>query len=225
MRLGSAVRSAVLASIALVLAGCGDTLIYGERTGFNMAVSVDATRSLPIEVNIGMRRSVVAAVPPLEGTNQADGKPQGDAVNMLSFFDLGYKEEATGLGGDLTIGTQFISGKSAALFINPNDNKTGALSVDGAAAKASTINAALGVTPGRPLSEALQARLEKIATYVRTLSKEEATNLARTLGVDPLNDPSLQIRLWLARTDEATGTIKAKLAEQKIPLLSKETQR
>ena len=111
------IRGCILLSL-ISLGGCGDTLFYGERTGFNLAIRADAANSTPVEVNAGLRRSVVGVVPPLQHKETEDGskKPEGEAANMVSRFELLYVEGSlmnSLFGGELVIQSRFASGEAA----------------------------------------------------------------------------------------------------------------
>jgi hypothetical protein len=94
---------------AMALTGCERTLVYGERTGTNLGINVDAAKSRPIEVNFGLKRDVVGVIP---GSGQI--APKGEAVNLFSRFGLVYEEGNAGLfGGKLTVSTAFASGAAA----------------------------------------------------------------------------------------------------------------
>jgi hypothetical protein len=102
---------------AQLVAGCADTLVYGERTSFDLAIGVNEAIALPISVNAGFHRTAAALVPPREGVVRSpDGKTvaKGEAVSMISGFRLAYAEDDASLfGGKLTIQSQFASGFAA----------------------------------------------------------------------------------------------------------------
>lgn len=92
----------------LILGACGDTLVFGERTGFNLAVRTDAAEGLPLEVNAGLQRRVLGLVP---DTSEEGG---GEAVNMVSAFNLQRSgDDATPLSNTLVIESSFASGQAA----------------------------------------------------------------------------------------------------------------
>jgi len=102
----------LLAASLGLLAACDRGLVYGERTGVNLAVRADPANSAPLEVNAGLQRRVVSSVPP---QGQPGGPTAaGEAVNMVSRFDL---ERAPGQAGPFSakvrIGTSFASGAAA----------------------------------------------------------------------------------------------------------------
>lgn len=100
----------IAALLATSLTGCG-TLLYGERTGFNLGIYVNDELSRPIEVNAGLKRSVGVVAPPL-GESE-DGTPQTEAVSMFSGFDLGRERGQGPLQGKLFIATAFATGAAA----------------------------------------------------------------------------------------------------------------
>lgn len=108
---------------AATLAACGDTLVYGERTGFNLAVEVNQDPSTPVNVNLGLHRTVVGVVPPVDTESeeqQGESRPSGEAVSMISGFDLSNEDKTNQLDPELQIRTQFASGE-AAVEVSGND--------------------------------------------------------------------------------------------------------
>lgn len=97
-------RSVLL--LAALLGGCTDTLVYGERTGVNLAVRTDAAEGHPLEVNVGLQRRVVGIVP----DSSVKG---GEAVNMISSFGLERTGEGNPLEANVTISGSFASGEAA----------------------------------------------------------------------------------------------------------------
>lgn len=100
------------------LLGCERALVYGDRSGFNLAIRSDPAESAPLEVNGGLQRRVIGFVPASESDQNAPAK--GEAVNMFSRFDLKQdRNSGSAFGGKLTIGTAFASGRAA---LNIADN-------------------------------------------------------------------------------------------------------
>lgn len=117
----------VMTAAAFALSACGNTLVFAERTGFNLAIQVNDDPATPVQVNAGLKRSVVGLVPPSktlkEETNKGS-RADGEAVSMFSGFRLEYEEGATGLfQGDLSIRTQFASGMAARYIAGRKDAK------------------------------------------------------------------------------------------------------
>src|SRR5215472_17167202 len=52
-------------AIALVLTGCGHTLVFAEQTGFNLSIIAKSSEATPLNVNIGLDRTVASLVPPI----------------------------------------------------------------------------------------------------------------------------------------------------------------
>lgn len=102
--------------LMLLLTGCSDALIYGERTAFNLAIRVNDDPATPVNVNAGLQRTVVSLAPPLGGQIK-DGdrtSPAGESVSAISRFDLRYDQStAAVMAGRLTVKTQFLSGQAA----------------------------------------------------------------------------------------------------------------
>ncbi len=104
-------------TVALAIGGCGRTLVFVERTGFNMSIAVRPAETTPIDVNFGLERKVASIVPPA-GNPTPQGQVDGEAVNMFAGFAAAYDVGAKDgvffpLQSDLTIRTQFASGAAA----------------------------------------------------------------------------------------------------------------
>jgi hypothetical protein len=107
----------LLAVLILALAGCERTLVYGERSGFNVGIWVTPSENLPLEVNAGLKRRVVGIIPP--SGERRDGQVNGEAVNMFSRFDVQYQPSTEGvLFGTHTVSTAFASGGAATAIAN-----------------------------------------------------------------------------------------------------------
>lgn len=109
---------AMLLSASGWIAGCQDTLIYGESTAFNLAIHVNDNPQTPLEVNAGLKRYVGEMAPPVltKDDDQGSKKAAGEAVSSFSGFALTYDRE--GIFGNLFIRTQFASGLPAQLLAN-----------------------------------------------------------------------------------------------------------
>jgi len=108
----------LLGTAALLSAGCNNTLFYGEKTAFSMAIHLNDNPQTPVEVNMGLKRHVGEIAPPV-ATEKVEGKdvPVGESVSSLSGFRLRYEENPKNiLLGDLYIRTQFASGIAATIL-------------------------------------------------------------------------------------------------------------
>jgi hypothetical protein len=97
----------------LLLAGCGRTLVFGERDGVNMAIRADAKTQPPVEVNFGLNRTVGTIVPP---AGEMNGRPAGEAISMVAGFQIERPTDidlTKPLAAHLWISTQFASGDAA----------------------------------------------------------------------------------------------------------------
>jgi len=101
--------------LALFVSACENTLIYAERTGFNLGIAVNDDPSTPVHVNAGLKRTVVSVVPPRETGRTFTGAsvPKADSVSMFSGFRLQYDQGDGFFQGNLRIRTQFASGQAA----------------------------------------------------------------------------------------------------------------
>ena len=111
------VSIAVLTVWGMALSACSDTLVYGERTGFNLAIEVNQDPETPVNVNAGLRRTIVGVVPPrsTESDGKGGSKSKGEAVSMISGFDLTDDTQDNQLNRGLQIQTQFASGQAATI--------------------------------------------------------------------------------------------------------------
>ena len=111
----------IIVTAAILLSGCHKTLVYGEQTGFNLAIQVNDDPKTPVQVNAGLKRTVGQLTPPTSLETDANGNStNNDAVSTFSGFRLNYDEEENVLMGKLTIKTQFATGTAAsALSDNP----------------------------------------------------------------------------------------------------------
>ena len=95
-----------------LLVACDRALVYGDRTGLNIAIKSDVAEGSPIEANAGLQRRVFSFVPPRGKTS--DNQSEGDAVNMLARFDLKRTAGKEGVFSDkVRIRTSFASGSAA----------------------------------------------------------------------------------------------------------------
>lgn len=100
------------------LVGCTSiqdrSLVYGERSGVNIALRSDPAKALPVEVNAGVQRRVTTLVPPI--SRNQNKRPNDEAVSLVSTFDLTYDnaDASKGLfGGRTRIASIFTTGSAA----------------------------------------------------------------------------------------------------------------
>ena len=108
-----ALLSALALGVTLTIAGCGRTLVFGERDGVNFAIRADSAAKPPLEITFGLDRVVGTIVPP---AGEKDGRPAGEAVNMFAGFQVQRYSDLSPekpVGVDLEITTQFASGEAA----------------------------------------------------------------------------------------------------------------
>lgn len=97
--------------VVTAVSACTDALVYGDRTGFNLAVRTDATDGHPLEVNAGLQRRIAGFVP---AKQIQDGVATGEAANMMSSQNVAREAgEGLGLGDTITINNTFVSGPAA----------------------------------------------------------------------------------------------------------------
>ena len=106
-----------------LLSGCSNHLIFSERTSFNLAIDVNTDPAVPLKVNIGFDRTIVAMVPPRHETTTELGVgtvADDEAVSLISTFDLHYEDALPiRIFGDLSIKTGFASGQAAINLVPP----------------------------------------------------------------------------------------------------------
>lgn len=164
------------AAAAIGMAGCSsnDTLVYAERSSFKLGIIVGENPATPLQVNIGLKNTVVGVVPPKQ-PRTSENKPRGDAANLLAGVDITYarpditKPVEIFTGGRLEIGTHFATGR-AAEALSKDANKTNQF-ITGSEGPA-------------PASADVQARRANAADFVRTLSNPQRDQMAAALGVE-----------------------------------------
>jgi hypothetical protein len=176
------------------VSGCGDTLFFAERESFKLAIHLNENPIAPLQVNAGVKRTVLTVAPPQGGITKTEGgttQAEGDAVNMFSGFDLHYTP-STGspFAGKLAIKTQFASG-TAALAI---------------ASDPTLVETIMGAGRFVPLSPALVARksaANKLLAAPGSQPKIDA--IARDLKINPGAGARRRIeeQIRAARSDEA----------------------
>lgn len=117
-----------------------------------------------------------ALVPATSTTKTDNGQTRatGQAVSLLSGFDLAYEPGTVNIfGGKITIGTQFASGDAAT-------------TIGGNVAAANQI---LNVAQPGIASPELQVRRENAAAIVKGLSPADQRRLADSLGLESGPDP------------------------------------
>lgn len=125
-RLTTRIRAVLVVVIAVAVSGCAQNttqnLVFGERTGLNIGISVDPAKASPLELNTGFRRQVVGIVP--ASKVDAQGRADGEAANMISHFELEQREANDGNSFDTEIAMRgaFISGQAALELVKDNDS-------------------------------------------------------------------------------------------------------
>ncbi|MGH6892157.1 MAG: hypothetical protein ACREEP_07855 [Dongiaceae bacterium] len=148
-------------------AGCQNTLFYGEKTAFSMAIHLNDNPQTPVEVNMGLKRQVGEVAPPV-ATQEEEGKDVavGESVSSLSGFRLRYEENPTNvLLGDLYIRTQFATGIAATILAGDPAQAIQVIKADFDRSEAF-------------LAEDAQARVDKIVTGIGGLDDASALALA-----------------------------------------------
>jgi hypothetical protein len=160
--------------------GCNNTLVFAEKSGYNLAINVNDDPSTPLHVNIGLERNIAAVVPPLDISQDDQGKStaKGEGVSVFSGFKL--KEfgasAATPFAGKLLIRTQFASGQAARDISQRPDMVARIVDVSFAR------DAAF-------VEEARQKRVEKILEGIDRLNDAAALSLSAN---PPVQDPKVQ---------------------------------
>lgn len=109
----------LLVTSFVLLSACTDALVYSERTGFNLGISVNDEATTPVKLNAGLERNVVTFAPPSGEYKESKKRTiKHDAVSMLSGFHLtdGHGGINNPLGGTLSIRSQFASGEAAVVI-------------------------------------------------------------------------------------------------------------
>ncbi len=145
--------------LALLLAGCGEALVYSEGTNISLAsITVNDNIAEPLSVNFGLKRTV-ATIAPHRGNDD-------EAVNMVSGFK--YDNEDAFLG-TLSITTEFASGKAALTLAKQNSE---------AAIRIMNIDFV------EPDSDELRKRRENAINYIEGTTESDKINaIAGRMGV------------------------------------------
>lgn len=166
------VKLLVLLSTAVMVAGCGKTLVFAERDGVNLAIRSNASSTPPLEVNFGLNRMIATIVPP---AGESNGKPDGEAVSMFASFQVDNTLDAkeAPLKADLKISTQFASGVAAkavashprtvSLLVNAEARAAGAAAGKEVVTKLNTIMEVIS----KPDGSLDEAALDKVITTAR----------------------------------------------------------
>jgi hypothetical protein len=174
-----------IALTCMFLAACQDTVIYGERSGFNLNIRVGEDPKTPVQVNAGLRRLVAAYVPPTDAVGEGDQqRPSGEAVSLFSGFRLRDYDRtvAAPLGGTLVIRTQFASGLAAqSLAGNPD-----------------AVRQVVNVNYVHPVEAVLQQRREAAADFIKGLNQNDLNLLADALGEQRATDKLTAILLRIS---------------------------
>lgn len=103
----------MLIAFALNASGCQRALVYGDRTGFNLAVRTDPAKADVLGVNAGLQRQVVGFVPPQ--ARNSEGRANSEAVNMISRTDIRRTraQDGNAFNDNIRIHSAFISGAAS----------------------------------------------------------------------------------------------------------------
>ena len=168
-RVASGIAGSLALATTLVLSGCGRTLVFAEQTGFNLSVVVKPSEATPLNVNIGLDRTVASLVPPIhEATPQ--GTVDGEGVNMFAGFNAHYDPATQPLAGNLHIRTQFASGQVALMIAGDPD----------------TVVRVVNVTDrplGAPTPIDIRRHVRPLRQKIEGLSASQMLRLARDLGL------------------------------------------
>jgi len=176
------------------LAGCGQTLVFGERDGLNFAIRADSASQPPLEVNFGLDRTVGTIVPPAA---QRDGRPAGEGINMFAGFQIDRDDTGTPtlLGLKLRVATQFASGAAAvAVAENPE-----------------VVNKIINIPPqgyARPIPPSIERSVEACSAALAKLSEPQKLALAIKLNLVqrseslPPSTVNVRLRSYFNRASE-----------------------
>jgi hypothetical protein len=161
-------------AIALVLTGCGHTLVFAEQTGFNLSIIAKSSEATPLNVNLGLDRSVGSVVPPIH-ENTAQGLVDGEGVNMFAGFAAQYDSATQPLAGNLRIRTQFASGQAALAITGDPDAVVRVVNVS-------------DIPLGALTPDSIRPQILPLRRKIRSLSDPQIFELARELGLIKPNE-------------------------------------
>ena len=188
----------LLSGCSLLWSGCANELIFMERTKAAVSVDFATNPAEPVEVTAGYKRTILAMVPPKQPTSDyANPRSvhQGEALSLISSFDLQYKRDDT----ELVVKNGFVSGKAASII----------------AKKPAEVDALFGVTsPLGPVTPDIEERQNRAAKFVGTLDKTQQNLLARQLDLSTDSDVEISLRRYIlhaqtqAQLDFFAGKVK-----------------
>jgi hypothetical protein len=161
-------------AMTLVLTGCGHTLVFAEQTGFNLSIVAKPSEATPLNVNIGLDRTVASSVPPIH-ENTPHGTVDGEGVNMFAGFNAHYDPGTQPLSGNLHIRTQFASGQAALMIAGDPDTVARVVNVT-------------GQPLGAPTPIDIQPQVRPLRQRIEGLSTFQMLTLARDLGLAGPNE-------------------------------------
>jgi len=100
----------LLSSGSLLWSGCANELIFMERTKAAIAVDFATNPAEPVEVTAGYKRTILAMVPPKQPASDSQSVHQGEALSLISTFDLQYNDT------ELVVKNGFVGGKAASII-------------------------------------------------------------------------------------------------------------
>lgn len=169
---------------AMLVAGCADGLVYGERTSFDLAsVRLNDDPSEPVSVKLGFNRSVAMAAPAIGGRvedveRKANGNeirrvtPEGESVSHFSSFTLkSVPPFVRSTSGEqealLDVQTRFASGQAAiAIADNPQ-----------------VVAALMGLRPLPLRDQETAALVQSLSACVNAMDRRQLDDLADGLGI------------------------------------------
>ena len=102
----------LLSGCSLLWSGCANELIFMERTKAAIAVDFATNPAEPVEVTAGYKRTILAMVPPKQPASDSQSVHQGEALSLISTFDLQYNNNDT----ELVVKNGFVGGKAASII-------------------------------------------------------------------------------------------------------------
>lgn len=112
-------------ALCLALSACGESLVFTEKTGLNIAVGIDAAQGSPVETNLGLHRRVAGLVPPIR--RDQDGNSDGEAANMVGGFQVVQDPDASDVfNTTVRVASGYATGPAALALVGelPNANQS-----------------------------------------------------------------------------------------------------
>ena len=114
------IKIALLLSFGVLSSCSTNALYFAETTKFALAIDLKPDASEPVNTTLGYKRRI-AAIVPAKQVNPETGRPEGEALSLVSKFDVYPKVPGFGI----VISHNFASGQAAVALTAADDETVG----------------------------------------------------------------------------------------------------